>query len=330
MTVQRDATGSSVQPVYVGIDVSKDKLDVARSDAESVTTLAYDEAGIARLIESLGEVAGGKPALIVVEATGGYERRVVEALLDAAQAVAVVNPQRVRHLARALGIAAKTDRIDAQVLVIYARHAAPRLAAKRDKTREELAALVTCRRQMTQVRTEQTNRRGQTRSAKARKAIDAVLKTLERQIDSLDQQIAKLIESDDDLGPMDKLLQSVPGVGPVLSATMLSQMHELGALDRRQTAALIGVAPYSHDSGKLKGQRAIAGGRAAVRNVLYMAALAAIRCNPVIKRFAQRLRAAGKKKKVVIVAAMRKLAAILNAMIRDRLTWSQLKLTQNP
>lgn len=324
MTMSDRAMGSSVEPVYVGVDVSKDKLDVARSDGDAVTTLAYDEAGIAKLVGELGGVT-----LVVVEATGGYERPVVEALLDAGRPVAVVNPQRVRQMARALGIDAKTDRIDAQVLVIYARHAAPRLAEKRDKTREELAALVTCRRQLTAVRTEQTNRRAMTRAAKALKAIDAVLKTLDRQIDSLDQQIAKLIESDDDLGPMDKIIRSVPGVGPVLSATLLSQMTELGALDRRQTAALIGVAPYSHDSGKLRGQRSIAGGRADVRCVLYMAALAAIRSNPVIKRFAQRLRAAGKKK-VVIVAAMRKLAAILNAMIRDRLTWSQLKLAQNP
>lgn len=313
--------------LLVGIDVAKDKLDVARSDSQEVTAFTNDDAGIARLVETLRQA---KPVLIVAEATGGYERAVVGALLVADLPVAVANPRHVRHLARGLGISAKTDAIDARVLLAYARHAQPRLAAKRSENCEELEALVTCRRQLTEVRTEQTNRRGVTRSPRARKAIDAVLKTVQRQIDDLDEQIRGLIDSDDDMSRTDRIIRSVPGVGPVLSATILASLGELGTLHRREAAALIGVAPYNRDSGRFKGQRAIRGGRTVVRNVLYMATLAAMRFNPVIRTFADRLKAAGKKNKVVIVACMRKLAAILNAMLRDGIHWSQLKLAQNP
>lgn len=312
--------------LMVGIDVAKDKLDLARSDTDAILTCANDDAGIAQIVDTLRD---GKPALIVVEATGGYERPLVAALLDAGLPVAVANPAHVRHLARGLGILAKTDAIDARVLLIYARHAQPRLAEKREKNRNELEALVTCRRQLLTVRTEQHNRRQVTRSAKARKAIDAVLKTVDRQIESLDKQVRKLIDSDDDMSRKDRIIRSVPGVGPVLSATLLASLCEIGRVDRQQISALVGVAPYNCDSGRFKGKRTIRGGRAPVRNVLYMATLAAIRCNPVIRRFAQRLRAAGKLSKVVIVACMRKLTTILNAMLRDDLEWSQLNLVKN-
>ena len=312
--------------LLIGIDVAKDKLDLARSDTDPVHTVANDPAGIARIVKEL--VAAG-PQLIVLEATGGLEQPLLDALLDAGLPVSRVNPAHVRHFAKALGILAKTDAIDAHVLVAFARHAQPRLAAKRSKSRVELDALVTCRRQLTQSRTEQTNRRLTTTSKAALAAIGAVVKTLDKQVDSLDQQIRKLIDSDGDLGGMDKLLQSVPGVGPVLSATLLAEVAELGTTDRRQAAALVGVAPFNRDSGRLKGKRSIRGGRAAVRCVLYMATVAAIRCNPVIRSFADRLKAAGKTPKIVITACMRKLLALLNAMLRDRLEWSQLKVVQN-
>lgn len=312
--------------LLVGIDVSKDKLDTARSDADEVTTHANDDGGIARLVQRLRQAG---PTLVVVEATGGYERPLVAALLDAGLPTAVANPRHVRHLAKGLGLLAKTDAIDAKVLVAYARHASPRLAEKRSGNREELEALVTCRRQLTTVRTEQENRRRLTRSKAALKAIDAVLKTVGTQIEALDEKIRKLIESDDDMSRTDRIIRSVPGLGPVVSATVLASLCEAGGIDRRQAAALVGVAPYNRDSGRLRGQRAIAGGRAGVRSVLYMATLAAMRCNPVIRRFAQRLKAAGKASKVVIVACMRKLTTILNAMLRDGLEWPQLKLAQN-
>lgn len=312
--------------LLIGIDVAKDKLDLARSDTDAILTCANDDAGIAQLADTLRE---NKPTLIVVEATGGYERALVAALLDVDLPVAVANPAQVRHLAKGLGILAKTDAIDARVLLAYARHAQPRLAEKREKNRTELEALVTCRRQLLAVRTEQGNRRQTTASPKARKAIDAVLKTVGRQIESLNEQIAKLIESDDDMSRKNRIIRSVPGAGPVLSATLLASLCEIGRVDRQQISALIGVAPYNRDSGRFKGKRSIRGGRAPVRNVLYMAALAAIRSNPVIRGFAQRLRAAGKLAKVVIVACMRKLATILNAMLRDDLEWSQLNLVKN-
>ena len=312
--------------LLIGIDVAKEKLDVAYSDRQQVQTVANDKAGIKALVRSLKKQ---RPTIIVVEATGGLEAMLIDALLDADLPVARVNPGQVRHLAKALGILAKTDAIDAHVLVTFARHAQPRLMEKRSKTRVELDALVTCRRQLVTVRTEQTNRRYTTRSKVAQRAIDAVLKTLNHQIDALDKKICKLIDSDDDLRDMDRIIQSAPGVGPILSATLLAEMMELGMVGRRQIGALAGVAPFNRDSGRFRGQRAIRGGRASVRSVLYMATMAAIRFNPVIRRFADRLEAAGKKKKVIITACMRKLLTILNAMLRDGLDWSQLNLVKS-
>lgn len=317
---------SSNPSLLIGIDVAKDKLDLARSDSQDVQTFANDAKGIAQIVKAM---AADKPKLIVLEATGGLEQPLLDALLDAGLPVARVNPAHVRYLAKGLGILAKTDAIDAKVLVTFAGRAEPRLTEKRSKNRAELDALVACRRQLTKVRTEQSNRRLTTRSKPALKAIDAVLKTLEQQIASLNDQIARIIDGDEDLKDMDRLIQTVPGVGPVLSATLLSELAELGLIQRRAAAALVGVAPFNRDSGRFKGQRAIRGGRDAVRSVLYMATLAAMRCNQVIQRFAQRLKAAGKPNKVVITACMRKLLTILNAMLRDRLEWSQLKLTHS-
>jgi transposase len=202
------------------------------------------------------------------------------------------------------------------------------MSRRRSENQAELDALVTCRRQLTHVRTEQTNRRQATSSRSARKAIDAVLKAVNKQIEDLDRQIRKLIESDDDFSSMDKLLQSVPGVGPVASSTLLAELNELGSADARRVSALVGVAPFNHDSGRNKGKRTIRGGRASVRSVLYMATISAIRCNPLISRFAQRLQKAGKLAKVTIIACMRKLLTLLNAMIRDNLRWEQLNVVQ--
>lgn len=320
-TSQTDSSDS----LLVGVDVAKDKLDVARSDASDVQTFTNDPAGFKALIRTFKSAA---PKLIVVEATGGYEAPLIDALLDAELPVARVNPLHVRQLAKGLGILAKTDAIDAHVLVAFARHAEPRLLEKREKTRAELEALVTCRRQLVASRTEQTNRRRTTRSRPALRALNAVIKTLDAQIEKLDKQIRELIDSDDELRGLDRMIRSVPGLSVVTSATLLAQLTELGCVGRRPISALVGVAPFNHDSGRLKGKRAIRGGRASIRSVLYMATLSAIRFNPVIRRFAQRLRAAGKLKKVVITACMRKLLTIVNAMIRDRLEWSQLQIAR--
>jgi transposase len=319
------STAPAADGPHVGIDVAKDGLDLARSDSDAVEAFANDPAGIARVVELM---AKARPAVVVVEATGGLERPLVEALLESGLAVALVHPGRVRHFARGLGILAKTDRIDARVLARFGQLAAPRLAERRSKNQAELAALVVCRRQLCATRAQQSNRRAATSSKAALKSIDAVLKALDRQIDSLDGQIRDLIDADDDFKHLDSLLQSVPGVGPTLSATLAAELRELGDADRRQVGALAGVAPFNHDSGRLKGRRDVRGGRAAVRCVLYMGTLAAMRVNPLIRAFAGRLKAAGKLNKVVIVACMRKLLSLINAMVRDGLRWEQLDVVK--
>ena len=314
-----------VSTLFVGIDVAKDKLDLARSDTGELLSLGNDPQGIGRIVDSFRQT---RPACIVIESTGGLERPLLEALLDANLPVALVNPGRVRHFAIGLGILAKTDPIDAAVLMKFAQLAGPRLAQKRSANQAELDALITCRRQLNSTRVAQANSRLSTTSKSALKSIDRVIKTLDQQIELLDKKIRQLIDSDDDFKHLDKLLRSVPGVGPVLSATLLAEMSELGDTNRRQIGALAGVAPFNHDSGQFRGQRATRGGRVQVRCVLYMAALAAMRFNPVLKRFADRLAKSGKKAKVVIVACMRKLLTLLNAMLRDNLMWSELNVVK--
>lgn len=311
--------------VFVGIDVAKDKLDLARSDSDQVQTLANDPADIANIVKLMGTTP---IAMIVVEATGGLERSLMDALLEADLPVALVHPGRVRYFAKGLGIQSKTDRIDAKVLVRFGQLAAPRLAEKRSKNQAELAALVACRRQLNLTRVQQSNRLGATASKTAKASINAVIKTLMAQVEALDKKIRKLIDADDDFKHLDELLQSVPGVGPVLSATLAAELQELGDTNRRQVGALIGVAPFNSDSGKTTGNRAIRGGRTGVRGVLYMATLISVRCNPVIKAFSDRLKAAGKRNKVRIVACMRKLATFLNAMVRGGLQWNQLDVVK--
>jgi len=321
---------ASAAPLFVGIDVSLDELDVARSDGNAVVTVTNDAGGIGELVRQL---AADHPQCIVIEATGGYERPLLAALLDAQLPVARVNPRRVREFARGLGRLAKTDRLDAQMLVEFARRAEPRLAAKQRQIQAELEALVTCRRQLIATRTMHGNQLKQTQTRggckAAAKALKRVIDVLNGQIDSLDGQIRKLIESDDDFDHKDRLLQSAPGIGDVTSATLIAELPELGKTDRHRIGALSGVVPFNHDSGKLKGTRSISGGRASVRCALYMCALGAMRCNPLIQAFAQRLRAAGKKNKVILVACMRKLAAIFNAMIRENLPWHELQLVKS-
>jgi transposase len=320
-----ETVSSPSEGPYVGIDVSQDKLDLARSDSQQLEVFSNDPAGIARVVE---QMRAARPAVIVVEATGGLERPLVEALLESDLPVALVHPGRVRYFAKALGILGKTDRLDAGVLMNFGRLASPRLAEKRSKNQAELRDLVACRRQLALTRAQQSNRRSATFSKPALRAIDSVIAALDKQIDSLDRRVRQIIDADDEFKHLDGLLRSVPGVGPTLSATLAAELRELGEADRREIGALVGVAPFNRDSGKSQGKRTIRGGRTAVRCVLYMATITAMRCNPVIRAFAERLRAAGKVSKVVIVACMRKLLSLLNAMVRDGLAWDELEVVK--
>lgn len=316
----------SSNDIYIGIDVAKRKLDLARSDRPGVEQFTNDESGIARIVAMLLQA---KPVLIVIESTGGLERSLVAALLDAGLPAALVHAARVRNMAKALGIHAKSDKIDTSVLIAFGQKAQPRISQKQSANRTELSDLVACRRQLCNTRVQQKNRLSTTVSSNARKSIDAVVATLDKQIKSLDKQIGKLIDADDDFREVQKLLLSVPGVGTQLAAALLAEVPELGKLDRQPICALVGVAPFANESGTFKGPRSIRGGRTQVRSVLYMGALTAIRCNPLIKDFAKRLADKGKKPKVVITAAMRKLISLINVMVRDGLRWDELNVVKN-
>jgi transposase len=316
---------SSQQPA-IGIDVCKEFLDFARSDSKTAWRRKNTPEGIAGLLEELSAL---KPSCIVIESTGGLERPLLDALLEAHLPVALVNPGNVRDLARGLGIQAKTDAIDAHLLARFGQLAAPRLLEKRLESQAELAALVACRRQLVKSRTEQANRRLTTSSKTARNALDAVMATLDKQIAKLDKQIQDHIDSNDQWKELASALKTAPGVGDILAATLIAQLPELGKLEGKKIAALVGVAPINRDSGRFKGQRTIRGGRACVRSVLYMAAVTAMRCNAVIKAFADRQKALGKPAKKIIVACMHKLLTLLNAMARDNLQWSQLNAVKN-
>jgi len=304
---------------HLGIDVSKDKLHLAVDGQADLFTLANDAAGITQLIERMRQL---HPKLIVVEATGGYERALLNAALEAALPIARVQPGRVRHFAKALGLLAKTDEIDAPLLALYARCLQPAVSEKRSKNQVELDALLVLRRQLIDTRTAHGNQLQMADSPFVRATLAKLLRQIQDRIKQVEKRIARLIDSDEDLAGRRDLLLSVPGVGKTTAATLAAQLPELGKIDRCQISALVGVAPYNRDSGKWAGKRAIFAGRAAVRSVLYMATLTAIRCNPVIRAFAQRLQKAGKLPKVVITACMRKLLTMLNAMARDGLTWS--------
>lgn len=305
---------------WIGIDVAKDSLDVAWSTATGTERRSFDNSrsGHGALVEELPPADGAR---VVVEATGGYERALVTALIEAGYRVAVVNPRQVRDFAKALGILAKTDRIDAAVLARFGEQVQPRLLEEDPLQRAELMQLVARRRQLIDLRTMESNRLQQSTARAAQKSIRHVLKLLEKEIGQLEAEIARLLQSDDDWRGKIELLSSVPGVAKVTSATLVAEVPELGRLNRQAIAALVGLAPFNDDSGRHRGVRRITGGRAAVRHVLYMAALSARRCNPVIHAFAQRLAALGKKPKVIIAACMRKLLVILNTMLKNNTPW---------
>lgn len=303
--------------VFVGIDVAQATLDVAVRPSGEVWQVSNDLAGVQALVKRLQSLG---PTLVLLEATGGLEYLVVGELAMVGLPLAVVNPRQVRHFAQATGRLAKTDKLDAQVLAQFADVVRPDPRPLPDVATRELAALVTRRRQLVAMRTEELQRL-RTASPRVRPQIKEHVAALSRYIDSLDDELRGRIESSPLWREKDDLLRSAKGVGPVLSATLLSQLPELGTLGTKQLATLVGVAPLNRDSGQWRGKRSCWGGRADIRAVLYMATRAAVRSNPAIRAFHDRLIAAGKTDKVALTACMYKFLGILNAMIRHGVPW---------
>lgn len=311
-----------VSSIFVGIDVSKERLDVAVRPSGESESVSNDKAGIEALVKRLGE---SRPTLIVLEATGGLERDLTRALTSAELAVVVINPRQVRDFAKATGQLAKTDRIDALVLARFAEAVRPALRPLPDEITLELRALISRRRQLTEMIVAERNRLSQA-SNSVRKRIDAHIRWLEAELDRADKDLDQSIGQSPIWQHNEDMLRSVPGIGPVISRSLIAELPELGELNRKQIAALVGVAPLNRDSGTLRGHRTIWGGRATVRAVLYMAALVASRRNVVIRAFYKRLRDAGKAPKLALVACMRKLLTILNSMIKHKTRWSETVL----
>ncbi len=309
----------STSSVFVGIDVSKSRLDVAiRPSGEQFGT-SNDEAGITRLIERL---AGLEIGCIVLEATGGLELPALAALIQTGLHAVAVNPRQVRHFAKAVGRLAKTDRIDAVVLAQFAEATKPELRPVPDEETLALSDLLTRRRQVLEMLTAERNRLTRSKGS-VREHIASHIRFLEEETHRLDHDLAHLLKESTVWREKDDLLRSVPGVGPVLSTTLLAELPELGTLDRKKIASLAGLAPFNCDSGLLKGRRMIYGGRAPVRTALYMATLVASRHNSIIRECYQRLIGAGKAPKVALVACMRKLLVILNAIVRKGIPWKE-------
>jgi transposase len=303
--------------VNVGIDVSKARLDVAIRPKLERFSVTNDEDGHKELRRRLAKL---HPERIVLEPTGGYEANVVQALISAKLPVVVVNARHVRNFAQALGRLAKTDSIDADVLAHFGEAIRPEIRPFPDKDRLELEAMVTRRRQLVEMRAAEVKRK-QTAPPSVHASIDELIEFLDKQLADIDDNLKKRIRQTPAWREADDLLQSVPGVGPVLSSTLTALVPELGTLNRKQIASLVGVAPFNNDSGRSEGKRTTWGGRAPVRAVLYMAALAARRFNPAIRAMHDRLTAKGKPPMVALVACMRKLLTILNAMTKSKRTW---------
>lgn len=304
---------------FVGIDVSKDTLDVWIEPDGQALSVAYDDEGIGQVCQRLIEAA---PTLIVMEATGGLETRLASELAAKGLKVAVVNPRQVRDFARATGQLAKTDRVDAAVLAAFARAIRPRVRPLKDADTRALDDRVTRRRQLIAMRVQESLRLGTAASKPLQKSLNAHIAWLDKRIAEIDTDLTRCLRASEVWRTKDDLLRGIPGVGAVTTLTLLAKCPELGTLNRREIAALSGVAPLANDSGKHRGKRFIWGGRADVRAVLYMATVTAIRCNSVLKAFAERLKQAGKPAKVVIVACMRKLLTIMNAMVKNNAQWN--------
>jgi transposase len=303
---------------FVGIDVSKDSLEVALRPSDTVQSFTNDDEGIARLIQF---ICPQQPALIVLEATGKYERPVARALAIEGLPFNIINPRQGRAFARASGILAKTDRIDALLLARFAEALQPEARSLKDEETEALGELVTRRRQIVEMITAEKNRHALATEKRVRRDIQVHIRWMQKRLEDLNDDIDQWICQSPLWREKDKLLRSVTGVGPVLASTILGALPELGTLNRKQIAALVGVAPFSRESGRYKGKQKIQGGRASVRNVLYMGTVAGIRANPVLRSFYERLVTSGKPKKLALTACMRKLLVILNTMVKNGTHW---------
>ena len=306
-----------IEQCFVGIDVSQDRLDVLLLPQATGFSVANDEAGWSTLI---GRLRGLLLTAIGLEPSGGYERGVIRALLTASLSVRRINPNRLRQFARARGALAKNDRLDARLIAAYVA-TMPTHVVRHDPAAARIAEIVTVRRQLCDEHVAVENQAAQLEDAMLRRLAKRRLARIETDIRLLDKRLAEMIAAEADLARRYARLTSMPGVGPVLAFTLIALLPELGRMSRKQIAALVGLAPYDFDSGKLRGHRSIYGGRMPVRNVLYMAALSACRYNPALKTFHNRLAAAGKKPKVILVAVMRKMITTLNAMLRDGASW---------
>lgn len=304
---------------FVGIDVSKDRLDVNVRPDNTVRQFANTSEGLDALLEWLRSLG---ITLVVVEASGGYERAALTALSLGGLPVSLVNPKRVRDFAKATGRLAKTDAIDAAVLAHFAEMLRPSVWTMPGADAENLQALLTRRTQLVYMRVMEKNRLPLLTVSRVRRSVQNVIRTLDQEIRQADKDLGEAIRACPEWAAKDDLLQSIPGIGPVVSRTLLAEMPELGMLTREQVAALAGVAPINRESGKYKGKRMIAGGRAFVRSMLYLAGHAARRGNATLRAFAERLKAAGKPPKVIRIALARKLLIIANAVLRENKAWT--------
>jgi len=309
-----------VSPLTVGLDVSKAEIAIATwPEGEAWTSTTTPDA----LDQLVTRLVGLHPELVVVEATGGYERAVVAAGVAAGLPLAIVNPRQVRAFAKAIGQIAKTDAIDARVLALFAARVRPAARPLPDADTQALAALIARRRQLQDMLVAERQRLDRATAKPVCRDLRQHIRWLERRVDDVDTDIDRTIERSPAWRVKDDLLQSMPGIGPTVARTLLAELPELGRLDRRAIAALVGVAPFNRDSGRWRGRRVVRGGRPSLRKALYMSALVAARHNPVLRAFYQRLRHAGKPGKVALVAVMRKLLTILNAMMKHQLKWRE-------
>lgn len=302
---------------YMGIDVSKARLDVFFMPTKTYIQYENNKKGIKKLIK---KIKSSSNVLVVMESTGGYEKLVAQAVSKEKISVAIVNPRQIRDFAKALGKLAKTDRIDAEVIALFAEKMQPKENVFCDKHQEKLAENSTRRRQLIDMITMEKNRLDKV-SKEMRKSIQRIIKQLQKELEKINESLEKFIQMDSECARKDKLLQTIKGVGSVVAAGIVADLPELGKLTAKQISALAGLAPLNRDSGTLKGRRTIWGGRACVRRILYMATLVAIKHNKKIKIFYERLCSAGKLKKTAVIACMHKLLIIMNAMIKNNQSW---------
>lgn len=309
--------------VFVGIDVAKDHLDICVLPVKKLWRIEYTDSAVDAAVTQLAAL---KPQIIVLEATGGYETTIVAALAHEGLPVCINNPRQIRDFAKATGLLAKTDSLDAYAIARFAQAVKPAAQALPSEDEKRLKAIIARRRQIVVMLVSEKNRLQQANPAVV-KSIKAVIAFLQKQLDGINDELKTFIHASPIWREKEEILRSVAGIGPIVSMTLLAELPELGTINRSAIGALGGVAPFNRDSGTMRGKRTVWGGRGAVRSALYMATITAIRINPVIKTFYLRLKAAGKVSKVAIVACMRKLLVILNSMIRHKTMWNPVKFS---